>query len=88
MRDQNTILRKDVEGAYLYEPDSGKLLYINSMGLSLYELCDGAHTRDEIVAKMEDCYDAPMNTLRNDVIGFLDSMAERSFIKKIAQKKP
>jgi hypothetical protein len=58
------------------------------MGASLYELCDGSHTRDEIMAKMEDRYDAPMDALRNDVNGFLGSMLERSFIKKMAQKKP
>jgi hypothetical protein len=87
-KNERTIIRKEADGAYLYDPDSGELLHINSVATTLYELCDGKHTREEVIAEIKDCYDTPMDALGKDVIGFLDSMIERSLINKIAREEP
>jgi hypothetical protein len=43
------ICRKEEDGAYLFDLDSGNLKYINNSGLFIYEKCDGVNTVDAII---------------------------------------
>ena len=83
---QNTkiIFRKEENGAYLYDPDSGNLKYINRVGTSLYELCDGLHPVEGMIFRIAREYqDVPMDQVEKDVDHFLADLLQMDFVKRI-----
>jgi len=83
---QNTqiIFRKEENGAYLYDPDSGNLKYINRVGTSLYELCDGLHPMEGMIARIAGEYQSvPMDQVEKDVDHFLADLLQMDFVKRI-----
>lgn len=83
---QNTkiIFRKEENGAYLYDPDSGNLKYINRVGTSLYELCDGLHLVEGMIFRIAREYqDVPMDQVEKDVDRFLADLLQMDFVKRI-----
>ncbi|MHB8091945.1 MAG: PqqD family protein [Syntrophales bacterium] len=82
IRNERIIFRKEGDGAYLFDPDSGKLVYANRTGALLFELCNGSNTEEEITAQLAAAYNAPGERLEQDIQSFLTSMLERSFLKR------
>jgi hypothetical protein len=83
---QNTkiIFRKEENGAYLYDPDSGNLKYINRVGTSIYELCDGLHPVEGMIFRIAREYpDVPMDQVEKDVDRFLADLLQMDFVKRI-----
>ncbi|MCX5823405.1 MAG: PqqD family peptide modification chaperone [Deltaproteobacteria bacterium] len=83
---QNTkiIFRKEENGAYLYDPDSGNLKYINRVGTFLYELCDGLHLVEGMIFRIAREYqDVPMDQVEKDVDHFLADLLQMDFVKRI-----
>ncbi len=83
---QNTkiIFRKEENGAYLYDPDSGKLKYINRVGTSLYELCDGLHPVEWMIARIgRDYQSVPLEQIEKDVDRFLADLLQMDFVTRI-----
>ena len=83
---QNTqiIFRKEENGAYLYDPDSGNLKYINRVGTSLYELCDGLHPAEGMIVRIAGEYQSvPMDQVEKDVDRFLADLLQMDFVKRI-----
>jgi hypothetical protein len=82
---QNTqvIFHKEKNGAYLYNPDSGNLKYVNKIGTSLYELCDGLHPREEMTTQIAQEYQSvPMDQIEKDIDSFLADLLRMGFIKR------
>jgi hypothetical protein len=82
---QNTkvIFHKEGNGAYLYDPDSGKLKYINPVGTSLYELCDGHYPLDQMIARIAGEYgDVPIDQIERDVDRFLTDLLGMDFVER------
>ncbi|HOF04954.1 MAG TPA: PqqD family protein [Syntrophales bacterium] len=50
------VFRKEEEGAFLFDPATGNLKYLNAGGVNIYELCDGRKTVGEIIAFLTACY--------------------------------
>ncbi len=83
---QNTkiIFHKEENGAYLYDPDSGNLKYINRVGTSLYELCDGFHPVDGMILRIASEYqDVSMDRVKKDVDQFLEGLLQMDFVRRI-----
>jgi hypothetical protein len=81
---QNTqvIFHKEGSCAYLYDPDSGSLKHINTVGTSLYELCDGHHPLEEMIARITDEYqDVPRDEIEKDVDRFLMDLLGMDFVR-------
>lgn len=84
IQNAKTIFRKEENGAYLYDPDSGNLKYINRVGTSLYELCDGLHLVEGMILRIAREYqDVPMDQVEKDVDRFLADLLQMDFVKKI-----
>ena len=56
--------------------DSGQVTILNELGAFIWQLCDGEHTLDQIVAEIVDEYEVQPETAAQDASEFLDSMAE------------
>ncbi len=77
------IFHKEGNCAYLYDPDSGNLKCTNTVGTSLYELCDGHHPIKEMIARITDEYrDVPLDEIERDVDRFLTDLLEMDFVRQ------
>jgi hypothetical protein len=75
------IFRREKNGAYLFDPDSGNLKYLNSVGALLYELCDGLHPVQEMIAKIASEYQGvPTEQVENDVNRFLADLMHMNYV--------
>ncbi len=78
------IFRKEENGAYLYDTVSGDLKFINPVATSIYELCDGRHQVEEMIARVAGMYQgATMDQVAKDVVGFLDDLQQRDFVRRV-----
>ena len=82
---QNTdcIFRKEEEGAFLFDPETGNLKFINSMGVNIYQLCDGRMTIGDITSLVIENYkDISSKQIEDDIKVFLRSLVEMEFLRK------
>ncbi len=78
----HVIFRKEEDGAYLYDPDSENIQYLNRIGASLYELCDGLHPVEEMITRIADEYrDVPIDRIEKDVRSFLAELSKANYVK-------
>jgi hypothetical protein len=84
IRNTRIIFRKEENGAYLYDPDSGNLKYINRIGTSLFELCDGLHLVEGMTSLIAREYqDISVDEIGKDVERFLTDLLQMGFLKRI-----
>jgi hypothetical protein len=84
IKNSQIIFRKEENGAYLYDPDSGSLKYINRVGTFLYELCDGLHLVEGMTFRIAcDYQDVSVNQIEQDVDRFLADLLQMGFLKRI-----
>jgi coenzyme PQQ biosynthesis protein PqqD len=75
--------KKTGQHVLLY-PEKG--LVLNATGTRILQLCTGERTVSEIVATLEAEYTAgPVSELRQQVHGFLTSLAERSLLEGLSR---
>jgi pyrroloquinoline quinone biosynthesis protein D len=68
-----------VRGAWaLLSPE--KVMWPDEVSLDILRLCDGAATADEIVAQLAREYEAEPETVRADVLEFLQTWADRRLV--------
>lgn len=68
-----------VRGAWaLLSPE--KVMWPDEVSLDILRLCDGAATADEIVAQLAREYEAEPETVRTDVLEFLQTWADRRLV--------
>ena len=58
----------------------GTYYSLNEAGGRIWELCDGTHSVAEIAATLAIEYDAPAETLENDIIELLDGLRSKELI--------
>lgn len=64
----------------LLNPDSGQYYTLEGVGGRIWELCDGARTVAEIVAAIQEEYDAPPETVESDVLELLSDLEDERLI--------
>ena len=77
-----SIFREEEDGAFLFDPKSGNLKYINCMGVNIYQLCSGSISVTEITSLVAENYaDIPEKRIEEDIKIFLKDLVEMSFLK-------
>jgi hypothetical protein len=77
------LFHKEGNGAYLYDPDSGTLKYINAVGSFLYELCDAHHPIEQMITRIAGEYqDVPIAQIESDVECFLTDLLGMDFVRR------
>ena len=56
VQNHKSIFRKEEDGVFLFDLDTGNLKYINEMGVNIYELCDGSLNVGDIAALVMENY--------------------------------
>src|SRR5678816_625251 len=84
--------------AILKQGDPGRLILFNSddkqyfaldeIGSVVWEHCDGAHTAAEIITHIFDQYDAPRDTIQNDLAELIAEFASKNLFLSTDLFKP
>lgn len=77
------VFRKEEEGAFLFDPHTGNLKYLNANGVSIYELCDGRKTVGDIITLLMEFYpDMDIEKIAVDTELFFEGLATMNFLTK------
>ncbi len=76
------VFRKEERGAFLFDPQTGNLKYINETGVRLFEFCDGEKTFADIVDKLKADYpDTDPEKITADTKTFLEELKKMQFLQ-------
>jgi hypothetical protein len=76
------VFRKEEEGAFLFDPRTGNLKYLNATGVIVYELCDGVNTVKDIHMLIAKLYpEIETEKLATDTELFFENLLSMHFIK-------
>ena len=77
------VFRKEEEGAFLFDPHTGNLKYLNANGVTLYELCDGRRTVGDIIKLLREFYpEIAVDKVAVDTSLFFEGLAVMNFLTK------
>jgi SynChlorMet cassette protein ScmD len=75
------VLREEFDDhALLFDPDSGRVLGLNPVGVFIWKRLDGTRTRDDIVKELGEAYDETPADAAEDLAGFLQRLEDRGFV--------
>lgn len=66
--------------ALVVDPKAGLLYPLNSVATRIWQLCDGTHSIEAIVATVADEFDAPRATIAADAEHFLGALLAANLI--------
>ncbi len=80
-QNERMVYREEEDGAFLFDPETGDLRYMNRTGREAYALLNGEKDFDRVVRNMLDLYpDADPSQLQSDVENFLGDLEKNHFI--------
>ncbi len=89
IRNDRIVFRPEDEGGYLYDPHTERLQYLNPVGTSVYELCDGRHPLEAMIGRISGEFrDVPSDRVREDVDRFLDALLRMDYIRVARTERP
>ena len=85
LKNPDVIYRKDEDGGYLFDLNSGILQYINSSGVIIHELCDGTKSVGNIIELFLNNYpDEEKERLKDDAMYYINTLIAQKILKKIS----
>jgi len=70
------------EESILYDPNQGNVHILNETGASIWNLCDGKRTIEEIAKIIEEEFEAEDESVLEDVREFVDELEKQGLIVK------
>ncbi len=75
------VLREEFDDwAVLFNPDNADAVGINPVGVVIWQLLDGAHTLEQIVAVLQERFSEVSERAAEEVSGFVDRLTEQGFV--------
>ncbi len=75
------VLREEDEGAFLFDPDSGRICYLNELGLTIWKLCRKPIETDRIITEISSEYpEVTPEQISKDCLSFLDNLKDFGFL--------
>jgi hypothetical protein len=75
------VLREEDEGAFLFDPDTGRICYLNEVGITIWKLCRKPIETDRIIKEISSEYpEITPEQISNDCISFLDDLKNFGFL--------
>lgn len=79
------VLRTEDDGAFLFDPESGRICYVNEVGITIWRLCKDPVTFPEIVQRVESDYsEIPPGGVAPDCREYLNQLAALGFLTPTA----
>jgi len=64
----------------VYDPASHEVCVLNGTAALIFELCDGEHSVDDILARLVDTFEAPADVLRTDLLATLVDLRSKRLV--------
>lgn len=76
------VFREEDDGAFLFDPDNGRLCYLNPVGIDIWNLCRQPIAEDAIVHALVESYSGtPQAQITSDCASFLDELERLGFLE-------
>jgi hypothetical protein len=79
-KSERVLAQHSAETVILLEPVTGQYYTLDEVGARVWELCDGHRQVSDMVVMIHDEYDAPLETIRGDVLELLDDLAREQLV--------
>jgi hypothetical protein len=77
------VLREEDEGAFLFDPDSGRICYLNDLGITIWKWCQESTQTERIVHAISTEYpEIAPERISEDCCSFLDDLQDFGFLTK------
>jgi hypothetical protein len=81
LRRRDRVLTQGAAGTLvLLDLDGGQYYALDEVSARVWELCDGELGVNAIVAAIGEEFDAPVETIREDILGFLQEMLDEKLL--------
>lgn len=78
----DVIVRKEEEDAFLFNPEDGNLICVNSLGAFIWKHCDGSQASEKIITKIQKEYTGvSKDKIVKDFDAFVKELQEIKFLK-------
>jgi hypothetical protein len=75
------IHEEDPDGALVFNPDTDQIKVLNQTGFFIWQLCDGSHDMESIIARVQETFDeVPEDQFSEQVQDFINDMVGSGFI--------
>lgn len=75
------VLREEGDEAFLFDPETGTIKTLNITGISIWKLCDGSHSKEEIIDRVIKEYDVKSKDIaKKDLDDFLQMLEKADLI--------
>jgi len=79
------IYREEEDGAFLFDPETGNLKYMNGAAKNIYLMLNGENNTDSVIHNLRELYpDAKTEQIQEDVEIFMQQLEENDFISASA----
>lgn len=77
----DVVLREEDEGAFLFDPENGRLCHLNIMGIDVWNMCRQPVTEDHITRSLIALYpEESADRIASDCGSFLSELSRLGFI--------
>ena len=66
----------------LFQKDTSLAVPVNQVGAAIWEMCDGAHSLDQIVDKLAETYDQERSCIEQDARAFLGELIRLGLVER------
>ena len=81
IKNNDIVFREEGDGAFLFDPDTGNLKYLNNSAKETFLMIDGQNDLSRITNRLLKLYpDEDSEQVRNDVESFLKELLSNSFV--------
>jgi len=81
IKNNNIVFREEDDGAFLFDPDTGNLKYLNKSAKETFLMIDGQNDLSRITNRLLKLYpDEDSEQVRNDVESYLQELLSNSFV--------
>jgi hypothetical protein len=70
------------QSVLLFQKDTSLAVPVNQAGAAIWEMCDGAHSLDQIVDKLAETYDQERSRIEQDVRIFLNELMRLGLVER------
>lgn len=78
---QNIVFREEEEGAFLFDPDTGRIFHLNELGMSIWKSCVKAKKTEQIIKGICLNYsEISREQIERDCINFFEDLGRLGFL--------
>ncbi|MGA1841540.1 MAG: PqqD family protein [bacterium] len=78
---QDIVLREEEEGSFLFDPNTGRICFLNETGTNIWRLCDKSKTPDQVISRVcSDYPEIPKEQIVQDCLKFLTDLEKLEFL--------